>query len=189
LETHSINTVEKSITSLPKIPLVPLTQDAFAEFGYVVERKQDGKAGISVNQGRGDKKIICENFENLRPSAKVCLSVFHLRPSTLPIEVALLEKHPHSSQAFIPMCPQNSSVEESYYLVMVASGTDTSIPGALKAFKAKASQGIIYHPGVWHYPLAVLKKEQSFSCMVFEDERDPAGNTVESTVTQKVMVH
>ena len=176
------------VNNLPEVYLTPLTQESFAEFGYVVERKNDGTIGTSVNQGRGEKKVICDNFENLRPNAKACISIFHIRPSTLPIKVELLEKHPNSSQAFIPLCPKSANGKESEYLVIVARGTDTSIPGTLKAFRAKASQGIIYRPGVWHYPLAVLNNEQSFSCAVFEDKLDPDGDTVESKVSQKVIV-
>jgi ureidoglycolate hydrolase len=188
METSSICSVNTKTSSAPRVQLEPLTKESFAEFGHVVERGH--VTGSLVNQGRGNKQIITEDFENLRPSAKACLSIFHISPSSLPIEVELLEKHPHSSQAFIPMCTEfPDSDEESEYLVVVANSLDTSILGTLRAFRAKATQGIIYHPDVWHFPLAVLGKAQSFSCMVCDDEMDREGDCIIEYVSQKVIVH
>ena len=168
------------------IPLVPLTREAFAPFGEVVE----GGVGqaIMVNQGRGEKFKLSRKFENRRASADLCLSVFRIKPSTLPLQVDLLEKHPHSSQAFIPQINQGEQNHGSPYLVLVAKGGDEPDVSSLKAFMAQPSQGIVYDTGVWHYPLVALDEGRDFCCLVYEDDGDPENDTVLHTLSKPAVV-
>ena len=100
-------------------------------------------------------------------------------PSLMPAgrhEVALLERHPYSSQLFVPLnAPRR-------YLVVVAlpaaepPGVDVRREGAappdmttLRAFMARRDQGVNYAAGVWHHPLAALDDATDFACVVYED--------------------
>ena len=47
----------------------------------------------------------------------------------------------------------------------------------LKAFHAKTTQGISYHPGVWHHPMVALGSvPTSFACVVSESKEAPELN-------------
>ena len=55
------------------------------------------------------------------------------------------------------------------FLVVVAQGGDAPDESTLRAFVAGPSQGMVYHPGVWHHSLVVLDREAEFACFVWED--------------------
>lgn len=123
-----------------------------------------GEAGTPANLGtaiRFDDVTECANLRG--PTAELKVKVFRSRP--VPLEqrpLALLEKHPHSTQLFIPM-------NASRYIALVARGEDRPDLSTLAAFVAEGPQGISYGPGVWHHPMLTLDSETDFVVFVHED--------------------
>lgn len=78
-----------------------------------------------------------------------------------------MERHPFSSQAFLPQ-------RVSRYLVVVAPAMAGGEPDVVRcqAFVAGADQGIIYHPNVWHCPLTVLDTAAQFVVFSFQNGVD-----------------
>lgn len=136
----------------------PLTRDAYTPFGDVLAANDRWRP---ANQGTAKKSEHLAELLDLR-SARAHLSVFRCAPRTLPHEIALLEKHPASTQVFVPM-------NAARYLVIVALGGDAPDLGTLRVFEASGAQGITYRPGVWHHPMVALDRETDFFCLVFED--------------------
>ncbi len=58
------------------------------------------------------------------------------------------------------------------FLVLVARGGDRPDLSTLAAFLATGTQGVSYHPGVWHHPMIALDREIDFACFVWEDGTD-----------------
>ena len=58
----------------------------------------------------------------------------------------MMEKHPLSSQAFIPML-------NTTFLVFVAPQGDLPEINKIKSFVIPPQKGINYNPGIWHFPL------------------------------------
>jgi ureidoglycolate lyase len=145
----------------------PLTADAYAPYGDVIMASPRGELGRPANQGTARRFDHLAPVENLRPGAaalNVC--VFRCAPRAgSPIEIALLEKHPASTQVFVPMTARR-------YLVVVALGGERPDLGALAAFVATGAQGVSYRPGVWHHPMIALDGEVDFACLVWEDGSD-----------------
>jgi ureidoglycolate lyase len=123
-----------------------------------------GEAGTPANLGtalRFDDVVDCANSRG--PGAALKVKVFRSRP--VPRErrpLALLEKHPHSTQLFIPM-------NASRYIALVALGGDQPDLSTLAAFVAEGPRGISYGPGVWHHPMLTLDSETDFVVFVHED--------------------
>lgn len=159
-----------------RIAAQPLTPDAYAPYGRVIMASPRGEPGRPANQGTARRFDHLVAVENLRPaSAALNVSVFRCAPRPLPavspaIEVALLEKHPGSTQVFLPMSARR-------YLAVVALGGDRPDLSTLAAFLAEGPQGVSYHPGVWHHPMIALDAEADFACLVWED--GSAGDCVE----------
>lgn len=121
--------------------VVPLTQEAFAPYGDVIELQSHGEA----NNWDSDVMDIVVGTDG---QAK--LSLFHCRqPATLPISVPKLEYHPLGSQAFIPH-------NRARFVVVVGEPGEQPDMGRLKAFVSSGTQGINYRPGVWHTSLPSL---------------------------------
>ena len=121
----------------------PLTAQAFASFGDVVEApEKPGRAYFETSIG------------NLRPEARPRLWMLTKMPvAGLPLEIRSLERHEFSSQSFVP-------IEIGPWLIVVAphaaqGGPDVS---RARAFIANARQGVSYRPGTWHSGLNVFEK-------------------------------
>ena len=132
----------------------PLTAEAFKPFGAVLEGP--------LTPGR---IFVSETLANGRSHAPVCLSVATVEPrKDLPLHVTVLERHEHSSQTFIPL-------SVSRYLVLATldapgGGPDLS---RLRAFVARAGQGVTYGMGTWHHPVTVLDTPASFAVLMWRD--------------------
>jgi ureidoglycolate lyase len=165
-------------TSAP-LPLRPLTREGFAPFGLVV-----GPTGtpVRVNEESALRYDAVAHLENLRTtSATLNIAYFDCSPRTLPFDVRVVEKHPMSAQLFVPM-------NAARYVVVVAAEGET--PGQLHAFLAEGTQGIAYHPGIWHHTLMALDQQTAFTCFVWEDgtELDCTVHTLAEDETRRVTI-
>ncbi len=141
---------------------VPLTADAFAPFGRVVSAGL--QPGSSANQGTAVRFDFCAELVSTRAQSKPNLAVFRSVPRTLPHEIVLLERHPCSTQVFIPMVVAR-------YLVCVAPTKPDGGPDldGLEAFICAPGQGVAYAPGTWHHPMVALDAPGEFAMIAWED--------------------
>ena len=131
----------------------PLTREAFAPFGDVIQADQAAQH-FTINGGN------TERFHDLAnvapgPDGRAIVSIFRGQPRALPFLVEMMERHPLASQAFVPLGPQP-------YLVVVAPAGAAPTADTLHAFLASAGQGVNYAPGVWHHPLLALDAVSDF---------------------------
>ncbi len=140
----------------------PLSAAAFAPFGQVVSAGLS--AGSSANQGTATRFDWSAQLENARPAARPNLAVFRSVARSLPFEVKLLERHPKSSQLFLPMVVDR-------YLVVVAPDDARGEPdlAGLRAFLGQPGQGINYRANTWHHPLIALGRDADFAMLAWED--------------------
>ncbi|TNC61948.1 ureidoglycolate lyase [Rubellimicrobium roseum] len=126
------------------IVIEPLTLDAFAPFGDVLEAS--GPPDRLINQG------LCGRFHDRARldfgKGRAGISVFDAEPRALPYRLDMVERHPLGSQAFLPMT-------QHPFLVIVAEGRD-STPGRVRAFLTAPSQGINLLRNTWHGVLTPL---------------------------------
>ena len=138
----------------------PLTARAFARFGDILEAA--GTPDMVINQG------LCDRFHDrarldFGAQGRAGISIFRARPYSLPLTLELVERHPDSSQAFIPM-------SENPFLVVVAPDVDGE-PGLPLAFLTAPGQGVNFHRGIWHGVLSPLSEPGLFAVV------DRIGNT------------
>jgi len=183
-----------------------LCQDTFAAFGDVIENpapalvpsphlKELPIGSVLGNQGSALVYGDVAKFTNLYTSApsqvqsRPAMRMFVCAPrSLLPphdsssegtLQVKILERHPYTSQTFIPLGLSAAEANEPRFLVIVAptlppSSEDESLPVPsgenlpgrglpdltnLRAFVAKGSQAVTYGPGTWHAPMIVVGKK------------------------------
>ncbi len=91
------------------------------------------------------------------------ISIFRGRPREL--SIAMLERHPLGSQAFVPLGGQP-------WLAVVAESPDLA---SCRAFHCQGNQGLQYDVNVWHHPLLVLGEAQDFLIV----DRAGEGNNLE----------
>ena len=130
---------------------VPLTAERFAPYGDVIET---GRSAQAMNDAR------FERFDDLcsvdLAGGEVGISVTRCRtPTSLPLRVAMVERHPLGSQAFVPLTPCRM-------FVVVAPPGEAVSADQLRAFVTNGRQGINYHRGTWHMPLIAFEPGQEF---------------------------
>jgi ureidoglycolate lyase len=152
---------------VPLLACRPLTADTYAPYGDVVMAAPAGEPGRPTNQGTARRWSRVAAILDGRPGrAALDVSVFRCQPrSAGPFEVAVLEKHPASTQVFVPMNARR-------YLALVALGGERPDLATLAAFVAGGAQGVSYRPGVWHHPMIALDGETDFACFAWEDGSD-----------------
>lgn len=142
-----------------------LTKEAFAPFGQVLET--EGAETRLINSGSCTRFHALAAVDASGDGARVVVSLFRAQPSTLPLRLSMMERHPCGSQAFWPL-------SGGEWLLAVAPDEDGR-PGAPLVFRASASQGVCYAPNVWHHPLLALGQVSDFLVV----DRDGPGSNLE----------
>ena len=165
--------------SLAAAPLrvEPLTREAFAPFGEVIEADKQ-HLSFPINAGTSQR---FHDLARLDPGqdGRLIVSIFRAQPRPLPFTIALLERHPLASQAFMPL-------NGTPFLVVVAPRGDKIASDAVRAFLAQGQQGINFAPGVWHHPLLAIGKMSDFLVI---DRDDPQGNCEERRLDRPLLLH
>ena len=135
------------MTTLPLRP-EPLTREAFAPFGDVIEAS-DAVRHFTINCGNTERY---HDLAHIDPGegGRVIVSIFRGQPRSLPFTVQMMERHPLASQAFVPMSGR------PYLVVVAPAGAPPGVED-LKVFLARGDQGVNYATGVWHHPLLALE--------------------------------
>jgi ureidoglycolate lyase len=127
----------------------PLTAVDFAPFGTVLQN--DGP----------ERRVYVEAPFEAEPPARPCLWISQGGPVvSLPLRVALMERHPWSAQSFVPLTPAR-------FLVVVAGDTADGTPdlATMRAFVAQGV-GICYRRNVWHMGMSALDPGARFVTMM-----------------------
>ena len=132
----------------------PLTQEAFAPFGDVIEVRETDPS-FPINGGTTQRFHDLARAVTSGVSGEIALSIGRATPFPLPLTIDLVERHPLGSQAFVPLSPTR-------FLVCVAETHADGSPGVLSAFLARPGQGINYHIGTWHGVLRTLDEPTDF---------------------------
>lgn len=139
-----------AVRPLPGPRIERLSQDAFAPFGELVRAPEvPGRSDFSGPLG------------SRAPQSAPSLFTVRVTPQSMPLSMVMLERHPFSSQTFIPL-----DVER--YLVAVAPTAD-DLPdlARLKVFTVDGDTGVTYRTGVWHHPMATLDREGTFAVFMW----------------------
>ncbi|TBW57631.1 ureidoglycolate lyase [Marinobacter halodurans] len=131
----------------------PLTEDAFATFGDVIDRRI--AKSFTINGGRTQRYHDLARVETLGEGARALVSLFVSQPVPVPLDVDFLERHPKGSQAFIPLHGER-------FLIVVAPPGETIDPNNVQAFVTDGRQGVNYRAGTWHAVQSVLDREGEF---------------------------
>ena len=156
---------------------IPLTPDAFARFGDVIEAS-DRAAQIAINYGYTTRFNDLAGIDVTDGGGRVIVSLFRAMPLDPPL-LKIFERHPLGSQAFMPLSGRP-------YLVAVApaGGFDAA---QVIVFRAGPGQGMNYAKGVWHHFLLALGGESDFLVI----DRDGPGENldeIELSPADQVMV-
>ena len=131
----------------------PLTPDAFAPFGQVIQT--EGAHHYPINAGKTERYHDLAKVELGGVHPRPLISIFRGQPYALPLNLTLVERHPLGSQAFYP-------VGEARWLV-IAAEDEGGRPVRIRAFLPGPGQGVNIGRNVWHGILTPLDKVSDFA--------------------------
>lgn len=130
-----------------------LTAEKFARYGDVIE-VSDRKQHYSINDGFTERYHDLAEVDVSEDNGRTLINIFRSTPLETPIAIRVMERHPLSSQAFMPLGTQP-------YLVVVAPRGEFD-PSQIEVFVATPNQGVNYHRGTWHHYCLALNMTSDF---------------------------
>ncbi|SMN22768.1 similar to Saccharomyces cerevisiae YIR032C DAL3 Ureidoglycolate hydrolase, converts ureidoglycolate to glyoxylate and urea in the third step of allantoin degradation [Maudiozyma saulgeensis] len=174
----------------------------FSPYGSIISPDEEverlatkrGYVENNANQGTAIKISSVSTIQNISTSHVPNINIFRcFVKETIPktegfsVVVPVLEKHPNTSQTFIPIGSCRNDVS---HVVVVAlpdpHNNDEPDLCTLRAFLCKGNQGVTYGVGVWHAPMITLAmtsdtKFVDFAVVIYEvqDKDHPELNCIE----------
>lgn len=149
----------------------PLSAEAFAPFGEVISAAA-AREVRAINDGRTQRFHALATLDLVAQGGQPIVSIFRSTPLSAPIVIRALERHPLSSQTFVPLSPRP-------YLVVVAPPGEFDA-SAIRVFRAEG-QGVNFRAGTWHHFNLALEAVSDF--LVIDREADD-GNCDVATLTE-----
>jgi ureidoglycolate lyase len=148
----------------------PLSAERFAPYGEVIETSRGG--ADAMNAARFERFDDLCNVD-LIDDGRISVSIARCRtPSSLPLRLDMVERHPLGSQAFIPLSPCKM-------VIVVAPPAESVDAQDLRAFVTNGRQGFNYRRGTWHMPLVSFAAGQEYLII---DRGGSASNCEEHTL-------
>jgi ureidoglycolate lyase len=160
-----------------EITPIPLTAEAFAPYGEVIEASDRAQI-MPINFGQTTRFHDLASVDVTDGGGHAIASIFRGEPLEPPV-LRIVERHPLGSQAFVPLSGRP-------YLVAVAPAGEFD-PAKLVVFRAAPGQGVNYAKGTWHHFLLPLEAQSDFLVI---DREGPGENLdeIELAPADQVMV-
>jgi ureidoglycolate lyase len=130
----------------------PLSASAFGPFGNVIESLDRFDV---INRGTTQQVADLARIDTAAEDGRTRVSLYRVEPYSLPMKIEMLERHPLSSQLFMPLRGEP-------FLIVVAAAGERIDPARVRAFASNGRQGVNYHRGTWHHPVIALRESSEF---------------------------
>lgn len=137
-----------------------LTPEAFAPFGEAIS-VDAAREVRTINAGHTQRFHGLATLDLSTAGGRGIVSIFRSTPLPAPLVIREMERHPLSTQAFVPLSPRP-------YLVVVAPPGDFDAT-KIRVFRAQG-QGVNFHAGTWHHFNLALEAVSDF--LVIDREAD-----------------
>ena len=138
------------------LTIEPLTREAFAPFGTIIEA--DPATMRYINGGNTERFHGLARADVVGEGANVIINIFRGQPRAFPYVVNMMERHP------LPHAEGRGHGED-----------EDGRPGTPRVFQAGGRQGVNYGRNVWHHPLMSIGAVSDFLIV----DREGPGNNLE----------
>ena len=140
-----------------------VNKENFSKFGQIISTKDIKSESINSDTTKSFYDIV--NIEILGNDNQCRINIFEAKKREFPLEINMLENHPLSSQAFIPL-------QKTKFIVVVAPISKEPDINLLEAFHISHDEGINFKPKVWHFPLIATENSNFLTI----DKKDSNNN-------------
>jgi len=140
-----------------------ITKENFSEYGQLISTNEIKSHQINEDTTNSFYDLV--DIEILGKDKQPRVNIFKAKKRNFPIEINMLENHPLSSQAFIPL-------QKTNFIVVVAPISNIPDTSLIKAFHIAPDEGINFKVKVWHYPLIATENSNFLTI----DKKDSLNN-------------
>lgn len=160
------------------------TVENFKKYGHLIKTNSIPKFSannVEANQGTAVKQEHLGLIENTFLSSMAStlnIHIFNCKARELTnngteFHCKIMEKHPYSSQVFIP---KTFEYVENCYLVIVSLENGKDEENVVEAFIFDSESSVVYKDGVWHSPMCnVQSSKEIISFIVLINEVNEGG--------------
>ena len=131
-----------------KLDIQKITKDNFALYGDVITIKD--KSSEVINNNTTQSFFDLANIEILGEDNNARLNIFNAKKRIFPLDIDMLEKHPLSSQVFLPMSATD-------FITLVTPINIKPDINKIECFKVSNGDGINFKSHIWHFPLISIQ--------------------------------
>ena len=154
--------MEKSNNTM-NLQIKKISKDNFSQYGQLISTQDIEFQNINEKTTRSFYDLV--NIEIYGEDKQCRVNIFKSIKRNFPLEINMLENHPLSSQAFIPL-------QKTNFIVVVAPISKEPDVNHIEAFHLFPDEGINFKPKVWHFPLIAIENSNFLTI----DKKDSNNN-------------
>ena len=140
-----------------------ISKDNFSKYGLLVSTKDVKSQNINEETTKSFYDLV--DIEIYGEDKECRINIFKATKRIFPLEINMLENHPLSSQAFIPL-------QKTNFIVVVAPVSEKPDINSIEAFQISPEESINFKPKVWHFPLIATENSNFLTI----DKKDSENN-------------
>ena len=140
-----------------------VTKEKFSKFGDFINPYS--LESIDINMNTTKSYFDLAKIEIGGEDKRVRLNLFDAKKRIFPLKIDMLENHPFSSQAFLPL-------GNHPFIVVVCPSSKKPNLKDLNIFRVDNGFGINFKPRVWHFPLISIEDAKFITI----DKKNDEGN-------------
>jgi ureidoglycolate lyase len=153
----------EKLNNIMNLQIKKISKDNFSKYGQLVSTKDIESQNINEETTKSFYDLV--NIEIYGDDKKCRVNIFKSIKRNFPLEINMLENHPFSSQAFIPL-------QKTNFIVVVAPISSEPDINLIETFLISPEEGINFKPKVWHFPLIATENSNFLTI----DKKDSANN-------------
>ena len=153
----------EKLNNIMNLQIKKISKDNFSKYGQLVSTKDIESQNINEETTKSFYDLV--NIEIYGDDKKCRVNIFKSIKRNFPLEINMLENHPFSSQAFIPL-------QKTNFIVVVAPISNEPDINLIETFLISSEEGINFKPKVWHFPLIATENSNFLTI----DKKDSANN-------------
>ena len=153
----------EKLNNIMNLQIKKISKDNFSKYGQLVSTKDIESQNINEETTKSFYDLV--NIEIYGDDKQSRVNIFKSIKRNFPLEINMLENHPLSSQAFIPL-------QKTNFIVVVAPISSEPDINLIETFLISPEEGINFKPKVWHFPLIATENSNFLTI----DKKDSANN-------------
>ena len=163
MEGYLVFEFMEKLNNIMNLQIKKISKDNFSKYGQLVSTKDIESQNINEETTKSFYDLV--NIEIYGDDKKCRVNIFKSIKRNFPLEINMLENHPFSSQAFIPL-------QKTNFIVVVAPISNEPDINLIETFLISPEEGINFKPKVWHYPLIATENSNFLTI----DKKDSENN-------------